>query len=56
MAPVALEQPPEHSHPLDPEVFLRGPGVRRTLTLAETSVTPFATSLIVLANAGPEEK
>merc|ERR1719167_554393 len=51
--PVSCEQPPEDTHPGDPEALLRGPGVLGTLPLAGAGVTPLASSLVVLTDTGP---
>ena len=51
--PVSLQESPQHSHPLHPEVFLTGPGVSCSLPLTEPTVTTFPPGLVVGSHAGP---
>jgi hypothetical protein len=52
--PVTLEQSPKDSHPFNPEILLRGPGVRRSLPFTKASMAAFAPGLVILANTGPD--
>ena len=51
--PVSLQESSQNSHPLHPEVFLTGPGVRCSLPLTEPTVTTFPPGLVVGSHAGP---
>lgn len=49
---VLLEQPPEDTHPADPDDLAGHTGIGRTFPLARASVPTLAPSFLVLANAG----
>jgi len=51
--PVSLEQPPQDSHPLDPEILLAGPSVSCSLPLTEPTVPSLPPGLVVGSNSGP---
>merc|ERR1719362_1280952 len=51
--PVSLEKPPEHSHPLHPELLLVCPGVGCALPLSKTAVTSLPPGLVVGPDPGP---
>ena len=51
--PVSLQESSQNSHPLHPEVFLTGPGVRCSLPLTEPTVPAFPPGLVVSPNTGP---
>ena len=53
MSPVSLEQSPQDSHSLDPEILLAGPSVGCSLPLSKATMTSLPPGLIVSPDPGP---
>ena len=52
-SPVSLQESPQNSHPLDPEILHTGSSIGCSLPLTEPTVTTFSPGLVVSSHPGP---